>query len=103
MVNNLSNPNENAVPPSIFSAEEWQAICRSLKLSCRQCQIVSMVLQGQKAEYVAGILNISHDTVRAHLRRIYLKLHVRDRVGLLTCLVLEFRRLYTPLPGSPLG
>ncbi len=82
--------------PSIFSHQEWKDICRNLNLSVRQTQIVTLLLEGHKTFSVANTLGISPDTVRAHLRRLYLKLEVSDRLELMTCCVREFRRLYPP-------
>lgn len=83
--------------PSIFSQREWRGICRSLNLSPRQAQIVTLLLEGHKTFSVATALGISPDTVRAHLRRLYLKLDISDRLELMTCCVREFRRLDPPL------
>ncbi len=80
--------------PSIFSQQEWTDICRSLKLSDRQAQIVALLLDGHKTSGVATTLDISPDTVRAHLRRIYPKLGVSDRLELMACCVRQFRQLY---------
>jgi len=80
--------------PSIFSHQEWKKICRSLNLSARQEQIVTLLLEGHKTFNAARVLGISPDTVRAHLRRLYLKLEISDRLELMTCCVREFRRLY---------
>lgn len=81
--------------PSVFSPGEWARICHSLDLSDRQKQIVGLLLQGRKIFDVASFLDISPDTVRAHLRRLYPKLGVSDRLGLMTCCVREFRRIYS--------
>jgi len=87
--------------PSIFTHQEWEGISRSLGLSGRQTQIVALLLEGHKIFSVAAELNISPDTVRAHLRRLYPKLGVSDRLELMVCCVREFRRLYPPQVGSP--
>ena len=86
--------------PSIFSDGEWANICRELKLSARQTQIVTLLLEGYKTFKVATSLGISPDTVRAHLRRLYTKLDICDRLELMTCCIHEFRRLYQPNPAK---
>ena len=80
--------------PSIFSQKEWTDICSSLKLTDRQVQIAALLLDGRKTLNVAMTLGISHATVRAHLRRIYPKLGVSDRLELMARCVREFRELY---------
>ena len=87
--------------PSVFSAGEWEDICRSLDLSDRQKQIVGLLLAGHKTLGVATALDISPDTVRAHLRRLYPKLGISDRLGLMICCVREFRRLRSGKIDSP--
>ncbi|NIA07449.1 MAG: hypothetical protein GWP14_07425 [Actinobacteria bacterium] len=87
--------------PSIFSHHEWESISRSLSLSNRQTQIVGLLLEGHKVFSVASELDISPDTVRAHIRRLYPKLGVSDRLELMACCVRELRRLYPPDADSP--
>ena len=89
--------------PNIFSPREWEGICSSLDLSDRQKQVVGLLLQGRKVFDVAAVLDISPDTVRAHLRRLYPKLGVSDRLGLMLCCVREFRRLFPAQIDSPLA
>ena len=87
--------------PSIFSDQEWKHICSSLDMSYRQKQIVALLLEGHTTFGAATALDISPDTVRAHLRRLYPKLGVSDRLELMVCCVREFRRLYPTGVDSP--
>jgi DNA-binding NarL/FixJ family response regulator len=49
------------------------------ELSAREMEILDLVAQGLTNKEIGPKLNVSYDTVRAHLRRIYEKLHVRCR------------------------
>lgn len=51
-------------------------------LTPRERQIASLVAQGHRYRKIAGRLGISEQTVRNHLRNIFDKLHVNDRVQL---------------------
>jgi DNA-binding NarL/FixJ family response regulator len=51
----------------------------SAELSAREVEILDLVAKGLTNKEIGPALNISYDTVRAHLRRIYEKLHVRCR------------------------
>jgi len=51
----------------------------SAELSDREMEILSLVAKGLANKEIGSKLNISYYTVRAHLRRIYEKLHVRCR------------------------
>jgi len=57
------------------------------ELSAREMEILALVAKGQMNKQIGPALGISYDTVRAHLRRIYEKLHVRCR----TEAVLKYR------------
>lgn len=49
------------------------------ELSPRETELLDLVAKGLTNKEIGPELNISYDTVRAHLRRIYEKLHVRCR------------------------
>ncbi len=49
------------------------------ELSAREMEILEMVAKGLTNKEIGPKLNISYDTVRAHLRNIYERLHVRCR------------------------
>src|ERR1700744_3859685 len=49
------------------------------ELSPREMEILDLVAKGLTNKEIGPRLNIGYDTVRAHLRRIYEKLHVRCR------------------------
>ena len=49
------------------------------ELSPREIELLDLVARGLTNKEIGPKLNISYDTVRAHLRRIYEKLHVRCR------------------------
>ena len=96
-----ANTNAKKAPlpehPSIFTRREWAEIRRNLGLSTRQAEIVCLLLEGHKIYAVAVTLSISPDTVRAHLRRLYRKLAVADRLDLVIRCFREFRRLSRPM------
>jgi DNA-binding NarL/FixJ family response regulator len=53
-------------------------------LSRREHEIIQLVAKGLRNKEIAGALNISQDTVVAHLRNIFTKLDVHDRTAALT-------------------
>jgi DNA-binding NarL/FixJ family response regulator len=48
-------------------------------LTNRESEILALLSEGLRNKEIADRVNISYDTVRAHLRHIYEKLHVRGR------------------------
>ena len=45
-------------------------------LSLREREVISLLVDGLCYKMIAGKLNITYDTVRAHMKKIYEKLHV---------------------------
>jgi DNA-binding NarL/FixJ family response regulator len=55
---------------------------RSVPLSRRQVEIVTLVALGRTGPEIADELSISHDTVRSHVRNAMERLHARSRAQL---------------------
>ena len=51
----------------------------SLNLSAREGQILKLVSEGHSNKMIADQLDMSFDTVRTHLKRVFKKLHVKSR------------------------
>jgi len=49
------------------------------ELTARESEILALLSEGLSNKEIADRVNVSYDTVRAHLRHIYEKLHVRGR------------------------
>ncbi len=60
-----------------FTEEENQD--RAMKLSGRETEILTLIAKGLKRNEVAGLLELSPNTIAAHLKRIYNKLNVSTR------------------------
>ena len=75
----------------LFSDGEWARTRQELGLSPRQAQIVKLVLQGKSDRQMAADLDISLPTVRTHMRRLFSKFKLSDRLEL-TLLVLASLR-----------
>jgi DNA-binding NarL/FixJ family response regulator len=60
-------------------------------LSSREAEILALVAEGFANKEIGARLGISYDTVRAHLRRIYERLHVRCRAEAVSR-YLQFRK-----------
>ncbi len=64
---------------------DWQRVVAQpregqLGLSPRHRQILSLIAQGRRNEEIAGELGISPNTIKFHIRAIYSRLEVRNRV-----------------------
>jgi DNA-binding NarL/FixJ family response regulator len=59
----------------------------SLNLSPREEQILQLVSKGHSNKLIADHLEMSFDTVRTHLKRVFKKLHVKSRTEAAMCYI----------------
>jgi DNA-binding CsgD family transcriptional regulator len=79
----------NQIAPglSFISSEQWDRIRESLNLSPREFQVVLTVCAELKDRAIAERLGISIHTVRTHFERLFRKLNVNSRAGLVMCVL----------------
>ena len=81
------------VSRSLLPARTWRSIARSLSLSPREFQIVLHVFDDAKEGDIAHRMNISAHTVHTHLERLYRKLGVGTRGGMIVRVFAEYLAL----------
>lgn len=60
----------------------FDEVIKSLKLSPQQVKIVELLLEGKRDKEIVLELGLSKHTVRTYLQRIFTRLGVTDRMGL---------------------
>jgi len=73
----------------LFSDGQWLRIADRLEFSRREIEIVRLVFQDAPDQAIAAELAISVNTVHTHLKRLYSKLGVTSRAGLVLQIVHE--------------
>ena len=68
----------------------WDTVAKSLRISDRELQIVQGIFDDRKEYAIAHELKISTHTVHTHLERLYRKLSVSSRLGLVLCIMSEY-------------
>jgi DNA-binding CsgD family transcriptional regulator len=71
-----------SVNPLCISREEWANIIQALGLSPRESDIVALILRGLGDKEIAGELAMSVNTLRTHLRHVFLRLAITSRLEL---------------------
>lgn len=66
--------------PAPARFERNDAAARSLGLTHRECEILELLASGRSNKELARALDISPNTVKTHLARVYEKLEVQRRV-----------------------
>jgi len=91
-------------PPSassLFSENTWLTLARRLHLSPRERQLVRAVFDEETEQAIALTLGISVRTVHTHFERLYHKLGVKTRVGLVVRVFQEFLVLSNTATPTP--
>jgi DNA-binding CsgD family transcriptional regulator len=72
--------NESGAAGNLLERGSPQSLC-VLGLSEREAEVLYWVAAGKSSPVISMILGIRHDTVRAHLKRIFTKLGVENRLS----------------------
>ena len=62
-------------------------LMRELGLSRRQGEVMALLIQGKTYKAIGGVLSVSENTVRSHVKKIYAKAGVTSRMALLHLLL----------------
>ena len=79
--------------PELFGEAKWRQLADRLDLTPRQLAAARLVCRGCTTQQIAVRIGISPDTVRLHLRKLFTRLNVHDRVGVVVRLVLADRKI----------
>ena len=72
---------------NLFTEDEWATVGRRLGLSRRELDVIRHVFVERSEAQIAGALGISVHTVHTYLHRIFKKLRVHSRVGLVLAIL----------------
>lgn len=75
--------------PNILAAEDWDHLRNHLRLSRREAQVAALSLDGLGAKEVAAHLDLSVETVKEYLGRIFSKAAVHSKFDLVLFVVQE--------------
>lgn len=85
--------------PELFAANEWKSLSATLRLSPRQAQVARLICLGLSKDQMAKRLRISEPTARLHVKELFRKLRINDRVGVPVRLVVAGRTLGVRRPA----
>ncbi|MCK4960617.1 MAG: response regulator transcription factor [Planctomycetes bacterium] len=74
-------------PTNLFNDSQWSYIQQLYRMGNRELQVARLVCQGLNNKEVADRLQIKHGTVKTHMRNIYRRLRVKNKIAMLLMLM----------------
>jgi DNA-binding NarL/FixJ family response regulator len=68
---------------NLLSDEHWRYIRNQYYISLRELQVAKLVCQGFNNEEIAANLKITQGTIKTHMRNIYRRIRVKNRIEML--------------------
>ena len=84
------------LPPLPLPVEKWNDLVAALKLTPQQTRIVELILRNCCDKQIAAEMGLKVPTVRSHLGRIFDRLKVEDRGGLVLRLFAASHKIAQP-------
>lgn len=66
--------------------EIFENNCRKFGITPREQEVIELLFEGKEVKEISAIINVSFHTVRKHIRNIYYKCHVQNKVELINVL-----------------
>lgn len=67
----------------LLNKRQWSYVKRRYHMTPRELQIAQLICQGLGNEEIANRLKIKHGTVKTHVRNLYRKLWVHNKISML--------------------
>lgn len=80
----------------LFDAKHWSYIQRRYLISPREVQVAKLVCHGFSNKEIAQDLKIELGTVKTHLRNIYRRVRVKNKVALLLTFIKDINSIFNP-------
>jgi DNA-binding NarL/FixJ family response regulator len=82
-------------PPriTILNYKHWAYIQKLYRMSPREVEVAQLICQGFNNDQIAKDLKITHGTVKTHLRNIYRRVRVQNKIAMLLRLVAQVANL----------
>jgi DNA-binding NarL/FixJ family response regulator len=71
----------------MLSPESWAQVGQQLGLSARELSVAILILEGTSRSQIARRLQCAPGTIRVYIDRLFAKLHVEDRLGMVLRLI----------------
>ena len=80
---------------------QWRHIQKRYRLTEREVEVAKLICQGFGNEDIAKNLNIAYGTVKTHIRNIYRKTGVHNKIAMLLKFILEISKVVPKTKPEP--
>jgi ATP/maltotriose-dependent transcriptional regulator MalT len=74
---------EEFIVPELFNENQWSIIMRRYNITQREAEVTNLIFKGSSYNKISKELKIQSGTVKVHLRNVYRKVKVKNRLVLL--------------------
>lgn len=78
----------------LFDENHWSYLQKRYRITPRELQITKFICQGFNNEQIANALRIKNGTVKTHLRNVYRRVRVRNKILLLLRFLADINNLH---------
>ena len=84
----------------LLDDKHWSYIQRRYHISPRELEVAKLVCRGLTNKEIAEALKIRQGTVKTHMKNIYRRIHVKNKVALLLRFMADVSKLLSESPSS---
>ncbi|MCH7559272.1 MAG: response regulator transcription factor [Planctomycetes bacterium] len=78
----------------LLNKEQWSYIKRRYRISARELEVAKLICRGFSNKEITNDLGIALGTVKTHLRNIYRRVHVKNKITLLLRFMDDIDKLF---------
>ena len=98
---NSDNPFFNTPKVALLDEKQWLYVQKRYHMTPRELQVAKLVCQGFNNEEIARALKIQQGTVKTHLRNVYRRARVKNKITMLLKLVDQATKFSTKSRITP--
>ncbi|MBL7153427.1 MAG: response regulator transcription factor [Phycisphaerae bacterium] len=84
----------------LLDDKHWSYIQRRYHISPRELEVAKLVCDGLSNKEIAEALNIRQGTVKTHMKNLYRRIHVKNKVALLLRFMADVSKLLGESPNG---
>jgi len=89
-----------SLPKQLLDDRKWVYLRKRYGMTAREMQVARLVCCGLGNDYIAAELEIKHATVKTHIRNLYRKLWVHNKISMLLKFIEDINAVIVTTPPT---